>query len=345
MTQRRIALIAINLGGPDGPEAVQPFLFNLFNDPAIISIPGFIRTPLASLISKRRAPESRKNYAMMGGGSPLLPETLLQTAALETAVRSRVGGDVEVKTFVAMRYWKPFTEDAAAAALAWGATEAVVVPLYPQFSSTTTGSSLKAWKAAFSPPTRTLCCYPTVHGFAQAHAEAIIAAWREGGEPANPRVLFSAHGLPQKTVDKGDPYQWQVEQTVAAVRPLLPPEWDKQICYQSRVGPLKWIGPATEDEIERAGREGVGLIVSPIAFVSEHVETLVELDIEYGEKAHEAGVPFYLRAKALGASPLYIDALADKVAGVISSGPDLQSEAGGRICPAKFGMCPHRSAA
>ncbi len=345
MTQRRLALIALNLGGPDGPDAVQPFLFNLFNDPAIIALPGIVRTPLAGLISRRRAPGSRENYAMMGGGSPLLPETQRQTDALERAVRARLDPGIEVRTFIAMRYWKPFTEDAAAAAREWGATEALLVPLYPQFSATTTGSSVKAWKQAWQGPTRVLCCYPTIKGFARAHAEAIMSAWREGGSPAAPRVLFSAHGLPQRNVDRGDPYQWQVEQTVAAVRPMLPPEWDTVICYQSRVGPLKWIGPATEDEIERAGHEGVGVIVSPIAFVSEHVETLVELDIEYREKADEAKLPFYLRAKALGDQPVWIEALADRVLAVVGGGREVMSEAGGRICPGQFGMCPQKAVA
>jgi ferrochelatase len=252
---------------------------------------------------------------------------------------------VEFKCFLGMRYWKPFASDAAAQAQAWGATEAILLPLYPQFSSTTTASAMEAWGKASRLPTATPCCYPAGAKFAQAHADAILEAWRAGGSPDRPRVLFSAHGLPKRTVDRGDPYQHQVEMTVAAVRPLLPPEWETRICYQSRVGPLEWIGPATEEEIDAAGRDGVGVIVSPIAFVSEHIETLVELDEEYAERAHECGVPFYLRAPALGARPLFIEALAEVVERAALRG-GVASETGARICPSAFGFCPmHATAA
>jgi ferrochelatase len=156
--------------------------------------------------------------------------------------------------------------------------------------------------------------------------------------------LFSAHGLPQRVVDRGDPYQFQVEQTVAAVRRLLPPDWETRICYQSRVGPLKWIGPATEEEIRRAGKDNAGVIVSPIAFVSDHVETLVELDIEYAQLARAAGVPFYLRAGALGAAPRFIDALADIAERALGNLGSLQAASGGRFCPAAMGLCPHEGA-
>jgi len=152
-------------------------------------------------------------------------------------------------------------------------------------------------------------------------------------------VLFSAHGLPQSVIKRGDPYQWQVEQSVAAVRKLLPADWDFRTCYQSRVGPMKWIEPSTEHEIRAAAKDDVGVIVSPIAFVTEHVETLVELDIEYGQLAKRLQLPFYLRAPAPGAAPRFIDALADLVERALTAPGKTQSETGGRLCPAKWGLC------
>ncbi len=349
MPNRKIAVILFNLGGPDSQEAVRPFLFNLFNDKWIIAAPPPIRFGIASLISTTRAKSARANYAKMAdhahanGGSPIVPETKAQADALERAVAGRIG-DAEVKCFLGMRYWTPYAADAASAAKAWGATEAILLPLYPQFSSTTTRSAMEAWAKATDLPTRTLCCYPAGAQFAQAHVDAILAAWDKGGRPARPRVLFSAHGLPQATIDKGDSYKWQVEQTVAAVRPLLPADWDHRICYQSRVGPLKWIGPSTEEEIDRAAADKAGVIVSPIAFVSEHIETLVELDQEYAERAHEKGIPFYLRAPALGAAPAFIEALAQLTVSVASRSETVASETGQRLCPAAFGLCPMKPA-
>ncbi len=342
MTSRRVAIILFNLGGPDKPEAVRPFLFNLFNDKAIIGLPQPFRFFIAQLISRTREKLAKANYAYMGGGSPLLPETLKQAAALEEAMGKRVS-NVTFKCFPAMRYWRPFVKDAARAAEAGGATDAILLPLYPQYSSTTTASSLQAWTRASALPASTICCYPSAAPFAEAHADAILKAWRDGGSPAKPRVLFSAHGLPQSVIDRGDPYQWQVEQTAAAVRTLLPAEWETRISYQSRVGPMKWIGPSTEEEIHAASKDGAGLIVSPIAFVSEHVETLVELDIEYAQLAKTLKLPFYLRAPALGTAPRFIDALAELAARAMEQPGKTCSERGARLCPASAGLCPHGS--
>lgn len=339
MTSRRVAIILFNLGGPDKQESVRPFLFNLFNDKAIISAPQPMRFFIAQLISRTREKLAKANYALMGGGSPILPETVKQADALEAAMAKRVN-NVTFKCFPAMRYWKPFTKDAAQAAEAWGATDAILLPLYPQFSTTTTGSSLKEWKRHSDLPCSTICCYPDGDAFAEAHADAILKTWREAGSPAKPRVLFSAHGLPQRVVDGGDPYQWQVEQSVAAVKKLLPAEWETRVCYQSRVGPLKWIGPSTEEEIHTAGKDGAGVILSPIAFVSEHVETLVELDIEYAQVAKRLNLPFYLRAPAPGAAPRFIDALADLAERALACPGKMQSENGSRLCPAAWGQCP-----
>lgn len=346
MRKSKVAIILFNLGGPDDQNAVRPFLFNLFNDKAIIGAPQPLRWALAHFISRSREKVARDNYALMGGGSPILPETEAQARALETVLNAR--GGAEFRSFIAMRYWRPFTSDAAKAAKAWGAERVILLPLYPQFSTTTTASSLEEWAKHSTLPASALCCYPTSAKLAATHAGAIMDAWRAGGSPAKPRVLFSAHGLPETVVASGDPYRWQVEQSAAAVRALLPAEWETRISYQSRVGPLKWIGPSTKAEIEAAGRDQIGLIVCPIAFVSEHIETLVELDIEYAHKAKSLGLPFYLRAKTPGAAPGFIDGLADLVelalakSGQAKSGHEGPwSERGKRLCPVQFGKCPN----
>lgn len=341
MSQRKIAVVLFNLGGPDSPAAVQPFLFNLFSDRRIITAPAPVRHLIAALISTSRARQARANYALMGGRSPIVPETQAQADALQQSLP-----DTETttfKVFVAMRYWKPFASEVAAAARAWGADEAVLLPLYPQFSTTTTASAEEAWRKAFPGPTRTVCCYPANTQLVRAHADAIESAWRNAGSPPAPRVLFSAHGLPQRVVDAGDPYQWQVERSAAAVSALLPAEWEKSLCYQSRVGPLKWLGPSTEEALAEAGRDKRGVIVSPIAFVSDHVETLVELDIEYAKRAQELDLPFYIRAPALGASALFIDGLAALVRKAMLRDHGAFSERGTRICPARFGACAMQS--
>ncbi|NBB17415.1 ferrochelatase [Caulobacter sp. SLTY] len=309
---RRIAVVLFNLGGPDGPDSVEPFLFNLFNDPAIISLPGIVRTPLAKLISSRRAPMAQGNYALMGGGSPLLPETRKQADALVAAMAKRLPGD-EVRSFIAMRYWKPLTEETAAEVAAFAPDEVLLLPLYPQFSTTTTGSSMKAWKAAYKGPgtSRAVCCWPAGDAFVEAHARLIEEAFEAAGRPGPARLLFSAHGLPEKVIKGGDPYQAQIEATAAAVAARLSGDWDWRVSYQSRVGPMKWLGPNTEDEIRAASKEGLALVVTPIAFVSEHIETLVELDIEYGEVARHEGCPAYVRVPALGIDASFIEGLAE----------------------------------
>lgn len=334
--RRRIAVVLFNLGGPDGPEAVKPFLFNLFNDPAIIGLPGIVRTPLAKLISARREATAQANYALMGGGSPLLPETQKQAAALEAALAAGRPGD-EVRVFIAMRYWRPLTDETAREVAAFGPDDVVLLPLYPQFSTTTTASSLKAWRGAYRGPGRvhTVCCYPEADGLIAAHARLIEATWERAGRPKPVRVLFSAHGLPEKVIKAGDPYQAQVERTAAAVAARLGEGWDWRVCYQSRVGPLKWIGPSTAEAIEEAARDGVGVLVSPISFVSEHVETLVELDHEYGELAKAAGVDVYLRAPALGVEPEFVTALSHVTLDALSKDADDRRRCGSepRRCP------------
>jgi len=339
----RIAVVLFNLGGPDGPDDVQPFLKNLFSDKAIIRSPLPVRFLLSRLISKSRAPSARENYARMGGGSPLLPETKKQAAALEALLTGR---GRTVKTFIAMRYWKPYAADVVREVKAWGADKVILLPLYPQFSSTTTASSLKSWKDAGGPEGVAVCCYPDTEKFVAAHARKLIETWEAAGKPADVRCLLSAHGLPEVVVKAGDPYQWQVELTAAKLKPLLPPEWEIEICYQSRVGPLKWIGPATDESITKAAQDGKNILLCPIAFVSEHIETLVELDIEYRHLAEKFAVKHYLRAPALGVDDGFIATLADLVEDAVGDTARVRSSCGGRICPANWKDCPnHRSAA
>jgi ferrochelatase len=336
---QKIAVVLFNLGGPDGPDDVQPFLKNLFSDKAIIRSPLPVRFLVSRLISKSRAPTARENYARMGGGSPLLPETRKQAGALDAELARR---GLAAKSFIAMRYWKPYAADVVREVKAWGADRVILLPLYPQFSSTTTASSLKSWKDAGGPGGVTICCYPDEDGFIAAHARKLVETWDKAGRPANVRCLLSAHGLPEVVVKAGDPYQWQVERTAAALKPHLPPEWEVEICYQSRVGPLKWIGPATEACVVKAAQDGKAILLSPIAFVSEHIETLVELDIEYRHLAEQHGVRHYLRAPALGVDQGFVATLADLVEqSLADNAGGIRSGCGGRICPANWKDCPN----
>jgi len=340
----KVAVVLFNLGGPDGPDAVEPFLFNLFNDRAIIGLPQPFRWLLARFISRRRAPTAREIYGHIGDRSPLLELTRAQSDALSESLNA-TGGDEMVRVFIAMRYWHPMSDETALAVADFAPDQIVLLPLYAQFSTTTTGSSVADWHraaaaAGLSVPTRAVCCYPTDQSFIDAHAASIREALSGAGEP-RPRVLFSAHGLPKKVIAAGDPYAWQVEQTAAAVVERLgiaDLEW--LVCYQSRVGPLEWIGPATEDELRRAGGDGVPVVVVPIAFVSEHSETLVELDIEYRELAEDCGVPAYTRVPALGVADGYITGLADAVRDSLTREPGTCSAAGRRLCPGGFSRCP-----
>lgn len=344
---RRIAVVLFNLGGPDDQASVRPFLFNLFSDPAIIGLPNPFRMLLARLISSRRETSAQANYALMGGGSPLLPETRRQAEALSAALGERLPGD-EVRAFIAMRYWSPMTEETAVDVAAFGPDEVVLLPLYPQFSTTTTQSSLKRWGEVYagSGVSRTVCCYPEAPGWIEAQAEGVKAKLAEAGnQPV--RVLFSAHGIPESLIaKKGDPYQEQIESTCAAIAASVGlTEADWSICYQSRVGPMKWLGPSTPEAISQAARDGVGVVIVPVAFVSEHIETLVELDIEYAELAHGLGVKPYLRTPAVGVAVPFIDALTEATVealsrtGVAPYGPGCRAD--WKACPR---TCARRAA-
>lgn len=340
---RRTAVVLFNLGGPDGPGAVKPFLRNLFRDPAILRLPAVPRYLVAEAIAFSRAPKAQKMYAAIGGRSPLLAATEAQARALGEAL----GKGETVRVFVAMRYWHPMSSQVMAEVVAFAPEEVLLLALYPQYSSTTTASSYADWRAVaarlgLSTPTKALCCYPTEPGLVAAHAALIRPALDEAGKAGKPRVLFSAHGLPKRVVARGDPYPWQAEQTAAAIaRELGLPASDWLLCYQSRLGPAAWIGPSTEEEIVRAGGDGIPVVVVPIAFVSEHVETLVELDVTYRRLAQREGVPGYVRVAALGTQARFVAGLADLVCR-LAAADGLCSGVGARLCPGRFSQCPNR---
>ena len=342
----RIGVVLFNLGGPDSLEAVEPFLENLFSDPAIITLPGFLRRPLARRIARRRAPIAREIYAKIGGRSPIVEETEKQARALETALRA-IGR--ETKAVVAMRAWRPYASQAVAELLAWKAEQIILLPLYPQFSTTTTASSLADWaktagKAGLRAPQARVCCYPWDEGFITAEVDLVQQTWSRRKPGVDYRLLLSAHGLPKRMISRGDPYQWQVEKTAAAIVEKLGINGlDWSLCYQSRVGPLEWIGPATDAEVRRAGADGKGVVIAPIAFVSEHSETLVELDIEYAKLARDSGVPDYLRVPTAGTHPAFIEGLARLVMRAVD-GEAVVTCAAGRICPKQWRACGHEAA-
>ncbi len=342
MAKRSIVLL--NLGGPDSPEAVQPFLNNLFKDPAIIGLPAIIRLPLAKFISTKRTPVAQEIYDHLGGRSPLLPLTEKQAAALSIALMDQDPAHT-YKVFIAMRYWHPFSEETVSAVQAFDPDEILLLPLYPQYSTATTDSSFIDWKKSAAKvglvkPTYTLCCYPVDKNWAAAQSDLLHAQIDTLENEQNYRVLFSAHGLPKKIVRRGDPYQWQVERSAEAIAKaanLTEEAWT--VCYQSRVGPLEWIGPSLDDELKRAAADDVAVIVLPIAFVSEHSETLVELDIEYKEIAEELGIAAYKRVPALGIHHNFIRCLRDlsltAFQNKITFGPPENT----RFCPREAGKC------
>ena len=309
------AIILFNLGGPDKIENVEPFLFNLFNDPAILNLPTILRYPLAKLISNRRAPIAKKIYRELGGSSPILKLTKEQSSALEIKLNQTQTED-EYKCFIVMRCWNPRARDVIKDVQFFNPGEIILMPLYPQYSAATSGSSIKEWKDVckknnYDIKTSTICCYPTDHNFINAHTKEIINKIKD---LKNFKLIFSAHGLPEKNIKKGDPYQWQVEQSVKKIiESLNDKNLDWILSYQSRVGPLKWIGPSTEETIIKNSKMGKHIVLVPIAFVSEHSETLVELDIEYKEIADANGCKNYTRIPALGVNEDFIKAMSELI--------------------------------
>ena len=331
------AVILFNLGGPDKLESVEPFLFNLFNDPAIINIPSIFRYPLAKFISKKRAPIAKNIYKEIGNKSPILELTQDQAKSLENNLSKK--GDY--KCFVIMRCWHPRASDVIKKVREYNPEEIILLPLYPQYSASTSGSSINEWddlckKKNYHVKTKTICCYPTENNFIASHI-SLIKKTLKVIEDNNFKLIFSAHGLPKSKIKKGDPYQWQVEETVKKIMSNLEDEnLNYIISYQSRVGPLKWIGPSTDKVIIKYSKEKKGIVIVPISFVSEHSETLVELDIEYKKLAEKNGCSFYKRVAALGTEKNFIKGLTELVLKQETRGNFISS----LMCPNKYVKCP-----
>ena len=331
------AVILFNLGGPDKLESVEPFLFNLFNDPEILSIPSIFRYPLAKFISKRRAPIAKNIYKEIGNKSPILEYTQEQAKSLENNLATK--GDY--KCFVVMRCWHPRAVDVLKKVKEFNPEEITLLPLYPQFSAATSGSSINEWnevckKENYKIKTKTICCYPTESNFVKSHIN-LIKKTIQNIENKNFKLIFSAHGLPEVKIKKGDPYQWQVEETVEKIMlGLKSYNLNHTISYQSRVGPLKWIGPSTDDEIIKYSKEKKGIVIVPVAFVSEHSETLVELDIEYKKLAEKNGCNLYKRVPALGIEENFIKGLAELVLQKETRSNFISSV----MCANKYKKCP-----
>ena len=336
------AIILFNLGGPDKLENVEPFLFNLFNDPAILNLPFIIRYPLAKLISNRRAPVAKKIYQEIGGASPILKLTEDQSGALEKKLNID-DADCEYKCFVVMRCWHPRATEVINKVKLYDPDEVILLPLYPQYSAATSGSSIKEWKDLvkkdnYNVKTSTICCYPTDKNFINAHINNIL---KKIENIKNFKLIFSAHGLPEKNIKKGDPYQWQVEQSVnEIVEKLNFKNLDWILSYQSRVGPLKWIGPSTENVIIENAKIDKHIVIVPIAFVSEHSETLVELDIEYKELAVKNGCKNYTRVPALGINKNFILAMSQLIINKENYNFDNNVYPPTTRCPSNFKKCP-----
>jgi protoporphyrin/coproporphyrin ferrochelatase len=319
--EKKVGVVLFQLGGPDSLEAVRPFLYNLFCDPDILDFPGLgpfaglLRRPLAWWIARRRAPHVAHHYEEIGGRSPILPLTERQARALEEALDTRL----EARCFIAMRYWHPFTAEAAAALNAWGPEEIVLLPLYPQYSFATTGSALNEWRrrwrgAAAGPLVHTVESFPEHPLLLAAFVERIQRSLAHFARPGEVHLLFSAHGLPVSFIERGDPYQRQVEATVRGVMALGAWRNPHSLCYQSKVGRQRWLEPMLEPELERLGRAGVRqVLVIPVAFVSDHIETLHEINIEARVVAEAAGVEQFEMTAALGENAKFIAALAELV--------------------------------
>ncbi len=321
---KKYGVVLLQLGGPDSLEAVEPFLYNLFSDPDIIDFPlSFLfRKRLARYIAKKRSPKIREHYHHMGGKSPILELTEGQARALETKLRESIDADV----IVAMRYWKPFTEHAVEQIAQRRLTDIVLLPLYPHYSSTTTGSSVNEWNRILKRKrisdwnVRLVREYPTHPMYIDAFIARINEALGRfpSSERENINLLFSAHGTPTKLVRRGDPYKFQIEKTVKAVMERSGFRNPHTLSFQSRVGPEKWLEPFTDDTVKRLGREGVNqLVVIPVAFVSEHIETLFELNVEVREFAEENGIERFEVMPALNDHPKFIEALADLTLSII----------------------------
>jgi len=341
----RVGIVLLNLGGPERIQDVGPFLYNLFADPEIIRLPiPALQKPLAWLISTLRSNKSQEAYRSIGGGSPLRRITDQQARELQSLLRQR---DVDATTYVAMRYWHPFTESAVADMKADGIEQVVVLPLYPHFSISTSGSSfrelqrLRQGDERFAQlPLRAIRSWHDHPGYLKAMAQLIEREIDACVDPSTAHVFFSAHGVPKSYVEEaGDPYQKEIESCAELIMKTLGRENPWTLAYQSRVGPVEWLQPYTEEALEELGEKGVKeLVVVPISFVSEHIETLEEIDIEYREIATEAGVSNFRRVPALDTDPTFIASLADLVETSLA-GPEVDLEEAAAL-PARTKLYP-----
>jgi protoporphyrin/coproporphyrin ferrochelatase len=316
----RVGVLLLNLGGPDKLEDVGPFLFNLFSDPEIIRLPfRWLQRPLAWFIASRRTKTSQENYKQIGGGSPLRRITEAQGEALKEQLRD-LGKEANI--YVGMRYWHPYTEEAIALLTQDNIERLVILPLYPQFSISTSGSSFrlleKLWQENPKLQPLDYTVIPSWYkqpGYLQAMAELIAQELDQFSNPDEVHIFFSAHGVPKSYVEEaGDPYQQEIEECTVLIMHTLNRPNAHTLAYQSRVGPVEWLQPYTEDALKELGTQGVkDLVVVPISFVSEHIETLQEIDIEYREVAEEAGIHNFRRVPAPNTHPVFIRALADLV--------------------------------
>ena len=329
----RVGVLLLNLGGPEQIEDVRPFLFNLFADPESIRLPfPWLQRPLAWLLSSSRAKRSQANYQQIGGGSPLRRITEEQAAALKQVLADR---GTEANIYIGMRYWYPFTEEAVAQIKRDGIERLVVLPLYPHFSISTSGSSFRLLQQLWvEDPSLQRIVYTVVPswydrpGYNAAMADLIAQELDQLDQPDQAHIFFSAHGVPVSYVEEaGDPYQREIEHCTELIMAALNRPNPHTLAYQSRVGPVEWLQPYTEDAIEALAHEGVkDLVVVPISFVSEHIETLQEIDIEYREIATESGIQGFHRVPALNTHPRVIADRADLVAEALEAPRQLFSD-------------------
>ena len=341
----RVGIVLLNLGGPERIQDVGPFLYNLFADPEIIRLPiPALQKPLAWLISTLRSNKSQEAYRSIGGGSPLRRITDQQARELQSLLRQR---NVDATTYVAMRYWHPFTESAVADMKADGIEQVVVLPLYPHFSISTSGSSfrelqrLRQGDERFAQlPLRAIRSWHDHPGYLKAMAQLMEREIDACVDPSTAHVFFSAHGVPKSYVEEaGDPYQKEIESCAELIMKTLGRDNPWTLAYQSRVGPVEWLQPYTEEALEELGEKGVKeLVVVPISFVSEHIETLEEIDIEYREIATEAGVSNFRRVPALDTDPTFIASLADLVETSLA-GPEVDLDEAAAL-PARTKLYP-----
>ncbi|CAN1262567.1 Ferrochelatase-2, chloroplastic [Linum perenne] len=327
-TEEKIGVLLLNLGGPESLNDVQPFLFNLFADPDIIRLPRlfqFLQRPLAQLISTLRAPKSKEGYAAIGGGSPLRKITDEQAYAIKDALQAK---DVSVDVYVGMRYWYPFTEEAIQQIKKDRITKLVVLPLYPQFSISTTGSSLRVLQSIFREdaylsrlPVSIIQSWYQRQGYVKSMADLIEEELQTFSKPDEVMVFFSAHGVPVSYVEEaGDPYRDQMEDCIYLIMQELKASSLYVLPCQSRVGPVQWLKPYTDEVLVELGKKGVkSLLAVPVSFVSEHIETLEEIDMEYRELALESGIENWGRVPALGCTTSFITDLADAVVEALPS--------------------------